>query len=432
MGRVKEAPFHVRSDRGRAVLDYVAPDGRRRKVALGLEYTGRLGATGNRAVQEAAEAKWRELTDGRVVVEHARITSDRTLAELYRAYTKRWAAPEGASINERQALLKGLGVRRVYGNHIQDWASDESLRPDGSRRWLKDRRTPLERLLADGGADEFLSWRLQLVTRSTMKKEKSNLCLFFEWLKAHHYIKSLPAVSLPKGAGTKKLSNGRGYVIDLKPTEAARIVAAMPVWSNRASRKQDQVGRFLVRPFFDFMSMTGLREATIERLEVPRNWQPGRKSIRLDDADDKAKYGREFPLTDAAAALLTEYAPDVGHIFGHHDFRKHVKAAAAIVFADRPELAEKFGGYHLRHFIGTYLAGRAGTNLPAVQHVLGHKDLGTTSKYVHATEADARTLLEAVEQERGKAAKAAAKWASKRAKDAAGVQTESRRKPAVP
>jgi hypothetical protein len=98
-------------------------------------------------------------------------------------------------------------------------------------------------------------------------------------------------------------------------------------------------------------------------------------------------------------------------------FRKHIKAAAAIVFAGEPEKAALLGGYHLRHFIGTFLANRAGTNLAAASYVMGHTDLSTTSTYVHADEGEARRLLEGVEKERLKAAREAQKWARARNSD---------------
>ena len=87
--------------------------------------------------------------------------------------------------------------------------------------------------------------------------------------------------------------------------------------------------------------------------------------------------------------------------------------------AEPPEKARIFGSYHLWHFVGTFLANRAGTNLAAASYVLGHKDLATTSIYVHADEDGARELLDRTEGEMRKAASQATRWAKKRAADIA-------------
>ena len=160
-------------------------------------------------------------------------------------------------------------------------------------------------------------------------------------------------------------------------------------------------------------TVTGLRPVTLERIEVGRNWHPKADTLRLTDEDDKAEYGREFPLTKMAVEILTRVFPKAGHVWGHHDRRKFVRAAAAIVFAKDPHRAAAFGSYHLRHFVGTFLANRAGTNLAAAQYVMGHLDLTTTSVYVRADADGARELLNATEGEMRKAARAAETWARK-------------------
>lgn len=401
MARHKESPYYLRSRRGRAVLEYVTPEGQRKK-ALGLPYDPERSSPAEcRAAREAAEEAYRSLTSGRIVEEHARIRTDLTLQELYALYLERWQPPENANPNLKKKLQATLIVRRAYGRSLAEWASDGALRPDGTPRWRADRRTPLERLCADDGPASFLEYRLQSVTRLTMRKEKSNLSQFLAWAKASGYVKSAPTVALPSGVGTRALENGRGVHIPLTPELQQRIVAVLPEKSR---------GGVLVRPFFDFMTMTGLRPATISRLEVPRNWRPGATALALDDADDKAEYGRQFPLTPAAVALLTKYAPKSGHVFGHHDFRKHLKRAAAIVFKNEPEKARLFGSYHFRHGVGTWLAKKSVTG---ASYVLGHKDLSTTSVYVHPEEAEARELLKAAEPERLRAKKKAEAWAKR-------------------
>lgn len=415
MARRKEAPYYLRSKDGRAYVDFTTPDGRK-KAYLSVPYDpDRSGPTERRVAEEAAEAKWRELTDGRTLDAGGRVLTSDTLDELYAVFLRQWEAPANASENERQRLASTLVVRRAYGKHLYEWATEEGP------RWRNDKRTPLERVVADEGPSAFLSTRLLKVQRKTMRKEKSNLVSFLAWLKATGSISTVPPIELPSGNGVahpQMSKSGRGVDIQLSPVDAAKIVAAMPEWSSRAGRTNGGE-KYLVRPFFELMFWTGLREATLERLEVPRNWRKGQTALALDDVDDKAKYGRGLPLAPAAVALLEKYAPTKGPIFGHHDFRKHVRAAAKIAMADRPDVAERLGGYHLRHFVGTYLANMAGTNMPGVSYVLGHKDLSTTSVYVHGDEQAAREVLTSAAPALEKAAKVAKKWAAKRAKTGA-------------
>ncbi len=365
-----------------------------------------------RAAHEAAEAKWRELTDGRVVIEHRRVKTTLTFQELYALYIERWESDPKLDINARKRLQSALIVRRSYGSTIMEWASSEAVRPDGLKRWRTDDRTPLQRITADDGPSDFLGWRLTKVRRKSMRKEKSNLLSFFTWCRANGYLASAPPVTLPEGKGTPALTTGRGVHIPLTVVDARKLVAMMPEWSSRVSRNNYEP--FRVRDFFEFMWMTGLRPVTIERMEVGRNWLPGAAAVTLTDEDDKVAYGREFPLTRMATELLTRVAPDSGHIFGHHDRRKFVKAAAAIVFDSDTRKAELFGSYHLRDFVGTFLASRAGTNLSAASYVLGHRDLGTTSIYVHPDEAEARALLDSTEREMRRAVLEAKRWAKKK------------------
>lgn len=410
MARHKGAPFYVRSVDGWAVLEYRTTDGQK-KVRLGFRFDPKSASPAERrAAQEAAEARWRDLTSERVIVEHARVKTSRTLGELYTEYEGRWVPDPTADLNSKKKLSETLIVRRAYGMTLRAWASDESQRSDKSKRWRGDTRTPLERVCSDNGPTDFLAWRLTQVVRKTMRKEKSNLVQFLEWCKAQGYLASLPPVNLPTGTGTRAIKNsGRGVKIPLTALEARQLIAVMPEWS----RSEIESRRFLVRSFFEFMWLTGLRPATLKRMEIGRNWLKGATVLRLTAEDDKAKYGREFPLTKMAVEVLNRIAPSEGHIWGHHDRRQYVEDAAAVVFKNDPHRRQLFGSYHLRHFVGTFLANRAGTNLPAAQFVMGHTDLSTTSAYVNPDQDAARALLTAVEPELRKAQRAAEKWAAK-------------------
>lgn len=417
MARPKEAPYYLRSKAGWAYIDFRTPEGRR-KHYLKIPYDPeRSGSEERRAAEQAAEDAWRRLTGERVLDDSdSRVKTTLSLVELYALYLRQWAIPHNASPSESQHLMKVLANRRSYGRSLFDWAADSAKRADGTPRW-KDAKTPLQRVVEDGAPAAFLAWRLLTVKRKTMRKEKSNLFGFLTWAKTQGFLASIPSVELPVGKGVPSplmANSGWGYHIPLTVVEAAKLVAVMPEWSSRVGRKDG--APFLVRPFFEFVQLTGLREATVERLEVPRNWSPGRKSLRIEKSDDKAEYERELPLLPGALAILEKYAPKHGLIFGSHDFRKHVKRAAVIVFADDPEKARRFGAYHFRHHVATYLANHVGTNLPAAQLLLGHTELKTTSGYVHPKFEDARELLTKVSREVGRAKVTAEKWARKQAR----------------
>jgi integrase len=414
LGRIKRSPFRVTSHRGEARLDFTTPSGERYRPMLGVPYAGADRATPaeRRRAYEKAEEVYRRLTAGRVLESDPVIKTAATLAESYDLYVQQFAPLPGDDENLRRRRQASLIVRKSYGTNIAEWAVDVARRPDGAPRWAGDRRTPLQRVL--DAPNDYLAFRLTRVLRKTMKKEKSNLVQFFQWLKAQGLIARVPAVELPAGKGTPAVKSGRGQDLYLTNEEVARIVSVLPVWSSRAARNGGAV--YLVQPFFELMYFTGLRPVTLARLATGPggNWRKGSKYLELKDEDDKAKYGRRLPLSAPALAVLSKYAPASGPIFGHHDYRKHIAAAAAKVLD--PVRAKLFGAYHLRHFVATFLASRT-TNMAAAGYVLGHKDLTTTSGYVHAREAEAATLVKATERELARAARSAAKWAAGKGKE---------------
>jgi hypothetical protein len=61
--------------------------------------------------------------------------------------------------------------------------------------------------------------------------------------------------------------------------------------------------------------------------------------------------------------------PKEGLIFGWHNYREYLKAAAEQVLP--PERAKRFAGSHLRSARITHLA-ESSQNLPGVQFIVGH------------------------------------------------------------
>ncbi len=216
MARHQEAPFYVRSQAGRAILDYNTTEGRQR-VSLGLPLSERSSPSERREAEQEAEERWRKLTEGRVLVETERVKTGLTFQELYALYLERWEPGPNVDTNTRKKMKKALTVRRGYGGTVMEWASDEAVRPDASKRWRGDARTPLQRVVSDDGPTDFLGWRLTKVRRKSMRKEKSNLVQFLTWAKAHGYLATIPRVDLPDGKGVAALTNGRGVHIRMTP-----------------------------------------------------------------------------------------------------------------------------------------------------------------------------------------------------------------------
>ena len=143
-------------------------------------------------------------------------------------------------------------------------------------------------------------------------------------------------------------------------------------------------GRWPIRPRFMVAWETGLRPTTLAQLRVPENYRRGTAEIVLDDADDKARYGRSVPLSETARLALDAVCPAEGLLFGKHNFDKVLKAAAAKVLG--PELAKRFASYDFRHGRATQLADE-GASLPG-------------SRTCWASALDDRQVPEAVEASR--------------------------------
>jgi integrase len=84
------------------------------------------------------------------------------------------------------------------------------------------------------------------------------------------------------------------------------------------------------------------------------NYMKGSSSLTLRDEVDKARFGRELPLTARARAALDSVCPDVGLIFGEHDYRVVLRNAARAAGID-PFRAGRISDYDFRHSRLTYL-----------------------------------------------------------------------------
>lgn len=253
----------------------------------------------------------------------------------------------------------------------------------------------------------YIKDRLKHVLAATVKKERTALRSFLEWalmedeLDAPSWADKRPSdpsqiqqwasdvvntmvPPMPKRArGVPHTQRRRVAAFEVSPEQVKEFVRALPEWSSSG-----KVARFPIRARFILAYETSLRPSTFDRILAPKHYQIGDSMLRLTADTDKARWPRDIPLTKKARRVL-DYtlramarhnggAMHEGPIFGAHDYRTHVRAAA---FKAMPrELAERFAGSHLRSARITHLIER-GANLLGVQYGAGHKQLSTTSRY---------------------------------------------------
>jgi hypothetical protein len=248
----------------------------------------------------------------------------------------------------------------------------------------------------------YIRERLAVVTVATVKKERTALRGFIEWALVAEELDppdwaderpndpslldgwAIDVVNalvprIPKRArGVAFKQRRRVASFDLEPGQVQALIEALPEWST-----SKRVGPFPVRARFIVAYETALRPSTLDRLQVPKHYRIGADRLELSADTDKARYARPVPLSARARQVLDELLKGYGDgfaglIFGKHDYRQHLKAAAAKALP--PQLAEKFAGTHLRAHRITHLLEK-GANLLGTQWLAGHKQIATTSRY---------------------------------------------------
>ena len=221
----------------------------------------------------------------------------------------------------------------------------------------------------------YMSARLSEVTRSTVKKELWGLGAFLRWSHEQGAIATVPAFpKLPKRATGVRSGRQRAKAVELTPEHVEAILEAM---SERA------------RPRYAFAAATGLRPETIDRLSVPEHFEPGSDVLNIAADIDKNRFERQVNLSPRALAVLDAVAPESGLIFGKQRWLDDFKAAVASA-----GLPKETAPYDLRHAFATHALRASGSNLQGVAYLLGHKQVTTTNRYVHATQAEAARVLD--------------------------------------
>ena len=253
--------------------------------------------------------------------------------------------------------------------------------------------------VTEGACRDLMGERLGKVRRQSWKREAAGLRNFVRWAFERKLLPELVLVpNAPRhAAGTACETRRRVAAVALTSEQVEAFLAALPTTSEASRPGHDP---YVVRDRFIVQYETGLRPSSLDRLRAPDHYRPGESMLRLSDDTDKARWGRDVPLTPRAAealervlfwielqrrereAKLGRPAPEqnyAGLVFGVHNYKKQVRAAARASLPS--ELAERFCAAHLRSARITHLIER-GANLVGVQFCAGHRQLSTTSKYV--------------------------------------------------
>lgn len=248
--------------------------------------------------------------------------------------------------------------------------------------WLPFFRT-LDRMTTASCGD-YARTRLRSVQAKTVRKEQSALRGFFAWCVEHGHLleEDAPVVKpLPKRAtGTPNDKRRKvGGWIGLTADEAEKIIAKLPEEGKRGRP---------IRAYYVVLWETGLRPETLCSLRAPLDYKRGSEVLRIRDEADKARYGRELPLTEAARAALDSVCPEAGSLFPRRkdgqpaDYRVSLRAAAAAAGLDA-DRAGRISDYDFRHGRITHLVHRSG-DLLGPGYLVGHKHVSTTAIYAHA------------------------------------------------
>jgi integrase len=279
---------------------------------------------------------------------------------------------------------------------ISTWlAGDSTLDADTAkvwetygRHWLAHWPTLAD--VIDVTCDDYRSARLRKVQGTTVRKELGALRRFLKWCEARGFMPRavvVPGVNA-KTLGTNFGKRRRQKAADLSPDEIQKLIAALPPWSTSG-----KVKHFPIRARFLVQYETGLRPSTISALSVPEHYLHGANELNITADIDKGRWARSVPLSPAAREALDAVCPpNGGLIFGDHDYREHVAAAAAQALPKA--VADRFCGAHLRSARTTHLLEETG-NLAGVQFLVGHRKDETTSLYLRPSERAARAALDA-------------------------------------
>lgn len=325
-------------------------------------------------------------------VERSCSTEDRDVAEtvaarIYADHVTRH--PDSSTPRKRRAGTSPRDLGGLVSRWLVDHAAVVGSGTIGSYSlyWETHLLPHFERIenITEITCQEYRNARLRRVTAATVRKEQSALRGFVAWASERGFMREVTVAPVPKRAqGTRhELAEGgrrmRGKALILSPDEVSALIEELPDWTKSTHTGE----RIAVRPRFVVGYELGLRPAVLDRIEVPRHWEPKRTRLLITEDIDKGGWERSILLTRRARSALELAVTNIeppAPLFGFHNYRRQLKNAADAVLK-----RGGFAGGHLRHNRITHLLEKTG-NLPGVQFVAGHRNTGTTARYVRPTE----------------------------------------------
>ena len=242
----------------------------------------------------------------------------------------------------------------------------------------------LEDITTASGAS-YVRERLKRVTRSTVTKELSALRGFLAWCEEQGHLPEPPRIRPPprKATGTRAVVR---RTVELTPEQVEELLAALPEASRRGAKPKS---------FYTLLWETGLRKATLERLDAD-DFRMAERVLVIRDEVDKARFGRTLPLSERAYAVLCQVTPSAGLIFGRHDMRTSLRNAGRE--AGLADIDVRYLSNHdFRHGRTTALL-ETSDNMVGVAFLVGHKQITTTNRYVKPRKRAAEAVLAASAQ----------------------------------
>jgi len=228
---------------------------------------------------------------------------------------------------------------------------------------------------------DYIRDRLAVVQAQTVRKELSPMRGLLSWcVEEKRILSELPNLpGIPKRAtGTEFAKRRRSKPDEISPDEARAIIDALPVWSTEVGPVQSR---------FRLQYSEGLRSTTLDKLRKPDHWREGSNWLDLPASTLKGRVAKRKRLSDEGKAALKEACAGLteGLIFGSHDYREQISAAAKSVFDDSDDRLKRFTATHLRSAAITHFLDR-GAPLTAAQAFADHKLATTTDRYVRASQ----------------------------------------------
>ena len=230
--------------------------------------------------------------DGRRVHRSTRTRSRKTAAQRLALIVEQEEAGARATLSE----ITNTPLEELLAAWLTSAATEvSSAQGDGSlfetyaRHFLRFFQTA-ERICDEVAIEEYKEHRLGQVQATTVRGELSALRRLHRWMKKRKLLSTLPEVpKVPKRATGTAHKLGKRKVIKLSPAEMDAIIARLPELTHKG---------YAVRDFVTFVRETSLRPSTVFGLRAPHDYEPGARLLRIRDANDKARFGRDVPITE--------------------------------------------------------------------------------------------------------------------------------------